>query len=321
MTEGLRAELAARGYAVVRGRDDLREAATSPWTFAERLLGARPEMLEQQPIRAVPGGRSFASTRGFTPLHSDSQLHLGAPPDAQVMACHQHAAHGGETLLLDTWALLDDLQRDDPALLQALFEVPRRIPFVFGDVYGPTVSLRGGALCFTHSPMAPAPDPLSQALDARLRAHATVVVAVRAGEVLVVDNRRMLHGRRGFDDTARSFTRLLAWLPAPLAEHPGYTAAARAVRAPDLLADESDPRVRARFGALEPTSSRARARLQTVLAMLRGVAPGVLAHHTGVPEPVLYQWRDAALRGALRSLEETDAVDVSPDCDARLGGS
>lgn len=321
MTEGLRAELAARGYAVVRGRDDLREAATSPWAFAERLLGARPEMLEQQPIRAVPGGRSFASSRGFTPLHSDSQLHLGAPPDAQVMVCHQHAAAGGETLLLDTWALLEALRREDPALHRALFEVPRRVPFVFGDVFGPTVSLRGGSLCFTHSPMTPALDALSQALDARLRAHATVELPVRAGEVLVVDNRRMLHGRRGFDDTARWFTRLLAWLPAPLGEHPQHTAAARGVRASDLLAGESDPRVLARFGVGERPHRAAQARVQTVLAMLRGVAPGLLAQQTGVPEPVLYQWRDAALRGALRSLEETDGADVSPRCDARLRGA
>lgn len=320
MTDGLRAELAARGYAVVRGRDDLREATTSPWAFAERLLGARPVMLEQQPIRAVPGGRSFASSRGFTPLHSDSQLHLGSPPDAQVMVCHQHAAAGGETLLLDTWSLLDDLRRDDPALLRALFEVPRRIPFVFGDVYGPTVSLRGGALCFTHSPMAPSPDALSQALDARLRARAKVELSVRSGEVLVVDNRRMLHGRKGFDDTARWFTRLLAWLPGPLGEHPGYTAAAGAVGPSAAVAAEADPRVRARFGVLAPPAPSAQERLEVVLALLRGVAPGLLAQQRGVPEPVLYQWRDAALRGALSSLDATDARDVSPRCDALLRG-
>jgi len=321
VTDDLRGTLGAQGYVVLHGRDDLREAAAAPWSFAERFLGVRPRMLEQQPIRAVPGGRSFASSRGFTPLHSDSQLHLGAPPDVQVMVCHQHAAAGGETLLLDTWALLDDLRRDDPALLQALLEVPRRIPFVFGDVYGPTVALRGGALAFTHSPIPPAPDALSQALAARLRARPTVALGVRAGEVLVVDNRRMLHGRKAFDDTARSFTRLLLWLPSPLAEHPGYTAMARAVTAQTspVLAG-GDPRVRARYGALAPASSRAEERLQTVMAMLRGVAPGVLAHHTGVPEPVLYQWRDAALTAALAALDEADAVDVSPDCDARLRG-
>lgn len=322
MTDDLRATLGAQGYVVLRGRDDLREAAAAPWSFAERFLGVRPRMLEQQPIRAVPGGRSFASSRGFTPLHSDSQLHLGAPPDVQVMVCHQHAAQGGETLLLDTWALLDDLRREDPALLQSLFEVPRRIPFVFGDVYGSTVALRGGALAFTHSPIPPAPDALSQSLAARLRSRPTVAVAVRAGEVLVVDNRRMLHGRKAFDDTARSFTRLLLWLPSPLTEHPGYTAMARAVAAQTspVLAGE-DPRVRARYGALAPASSRAEDRLQTVMAMLRGVAPGVLAHHTGVPEPVLYQWRDAALTAALAALDEADAVDVSPSCDAGIGGT
>ncbi|MFO0625042.1 MAG: hypothetical protein U0325_05445 [Polyangiales bacterium] len=36
------------------------------------------------------------------------------------------------------------------------------------------------------------------------------------------------------------------------------------------------------------------------------------------PQPVLYQWRDAALRGAAGALADAGADDVSPRCDALL---
>src|SRR4051812_27801311 len=58
----------------------LREsAAASPFAFAMRLLGVEPLLVERQPIRPIDGGRSFASTRADTPLHTDSQMFLGAP--------------------------------------------------------------------------------------------------------------------------------------------------------------------------------------------------------------------------------------------------
>lgn len=312
----LRATLASRGFAILPARGDLAEAASSPWVFAERLLGERPTMLERQPIRAMPGGRSFASTSRYTPLHSDSQLHLGAPPDVQIMACLRAVEAGGESLLLDTWALLDDLSRDDPALVDALFRAPRRIPFVFGDVFGATVALRGSSLAFTHSPVSPPRDAIAARLGEHLRARPADLVRVSAGEVLVVDNRRMLHGRNAFDDTRREFTRILAWLARPLGEHPGYTELARRIAPPEV--SDAPLSVRARFGAVEAPGALAADRLRVVLAMLQGAPPGVLSHREGVAEPVLYQWRDAAIAAALQALAGVEGDDVSPRCEARL---
>jgi hypothetical protein len=309
----LRAALAARGYARVVLGDVAREAALAPWPFVERLLGAAPRMVERQPIRAVPGGRSFASSQGYTPLHTDSQLFLGAPPDVQVMVCARAADSGGESLLFDGWALLDAVAREDPALHRALFDLPRRIPFVFGDVFGPTVALRGGALALTHSPMALPADPVHAAVCARLRGPTTLPVA--RGEVLVLDNRRMLHGRNAFDDTRREFVRLLAWMPAPLGAHPGHTARASQVA---RAAPSSDPAVRARFGLAPMPDAEAARRMRVVTAMLQGVAPGALAAREGVAEAVLYQWRDAALSAAAQALADAPAEDVSSRCAALL---
>jgi hypothetical protein len=128
----LNAELSEAGIAWLRAPELVDAAEREPWGAAERLLGARPLLLERQPIRAVPGGRSFSSGRMAAPFHSDSQMFLGVPPHIQVMACQRAAESGGESLYLDTWALLTRLEQHDPELCEELFTTERRFPFVFG---------------------------------------------------------------------------------------------------------------------------------------------------------------------------------------------
>lgn len=302
----LRDEVARRGYAVARMGDVARDAAMAPWSFAERLLREAPRMVERQPIRAVAGGRSFASTDVFTPLHTDSQLYLGAPPSAQVMVCARPAAQGGETHLVDAWALCESIERDDPPLFDALLRTPRRMPFVFGDVFGATLALRGGALVFTHSPMDTPRDPVAARLVTHLARSERVALRVEAGEVLVVDNHRMLHGRSAFRDAGREFVRLLVWGAAPCGDHPRYRALCAAVGASLERVEGAPLRVQAGFGELAVADDEASRRLRVVLEMLRGVPPGVLAARESVPERELYAWRDAALVGALGAVAKVD---------------
>jgi hypothetical protein len=303
---GLRADLAARPWAVVRGAGLVELAASSPAQLVERLLGRRPRMIERQSIRAVEGGRSFASSSRFTPLHTDSQLFGGAPPDLQVMACVRAAARGGESTLLDAWGLAAAIEQRDAALFADLFAVHRRIPFVFGAVHGPTLALRAGRLVFTHSPM-PATDPVSRRLDHHLAQMPPETRAIAPGEILLVDNLRALHGRQAFDGGDREFVRLLVWLPAPLARHPAFEAraATEARRVAEACAGESAETAR-RMGAPRPADPAAAARLQLVVEMLRGAAPGQLSARHRVPEPDLYRWRDAALAAALGALVEDE---------------
>ncbi len=302
----LREDLARAGFTVVAMGDDAATAAANPWRFARDLLGEEPRMVERQAIRPVAGGRSFASTDGFTPLHTDSQLFLGAPPDAQVMVCERPATRGGASLVADAWALCEAVAARDPALLAALLEKPRRIPFVFGDVFGPTLALRGGSLAFTHSPM-PSDDPVARGLVPYLEA-AVREVPVARGEVLVLDNRSVLHGRRAFADPARSFVRLLVWLRAPLRPHPGLAGRATVVAArmsAELL--EAPPSVRGRFGLAPPGAPADDPRLRAVLELLRGGAPGLIAAREGVAEAELYAWRDAAVTAAAAGLQRLEA--------------
>lgn len=277
--------VATRGYDVLPPIAGLEAdaAARDPWEVATQFFGEPPRMVERQPIKPVPQGRSFASNSAFTPLHTDSQMFGGVSPHAQLMFCAQAARDGGgTTLLLDTHALLEMIRAADPQLFQALFTHVRRIPFVFGDVEGPTVSWRAECLVFTHSPKR-VEDDIGRRLQVYLARMKVISVQVPDGHVLVVDNHRLLHGRTSFIDESRRFTRLLVWRRLGFSQNNAF----------EVLARAEGHRIQppAKSWPSEVTQQKRR----IVLEMLRGVPPGVLAQRYGVPEPQLYQWRDAAV--------------------------
>jgi gamma-butyrobetaine dioxygenase len=297
--------LRERGFACGPAPGLLARAERDPWAVARLLHREGPVwMVESHPIHPIPGGHSYAANHAETPLHTDSQSYRGLPPKLQVMLCERPAASGGQTVLIDTWPLLEQIAAADPELFAALLTRPRRIPFVFGDVIGPTVALRGDALVFTHSPMPPH-DELGRRLAPWIAAAPRIELRVAADELLLVDNHRMLHGRQAFEDPQRRFLRLLVWAPAPT-RAPAWllqrasASRERLARATKRLAPDLRERV---LGLVTPHDDR----LTIITELLRGTSPGVLARRHGIPEPELYRWRDAALRGATDALAELDS--------------
>ena len=269
--------LERHGYARCAAPGLVAAAERDPWEVARQLLG-EVQLVEAHPIHPVPHGRSFASTSGFTPLHTDSQSRRGVSPRWQVMLCARAAATGGETLLVDTWPLLERIEAEDPGLYQALLGRTRRMRFVFGDVVGPTVSLRGGGVVFTHSPVASG-DDVERGLAAWIERAPLIVLRVETDEVLVVDNHRMLHGRRAFEDRERRFLRLLVWTGVPAVAPQRLHDAAAAVHEQLARSLEGQPSVvrEAWLGAAAIADPESERRLRIVQEMLRGVSPGVLA--------------------------------------------
>lgn len=293
----LRDALAQRGYACCLAPGLAAAAERDPWAVARRLLG-NVQLVESHPIHPVPHGRSFASTSGITPLHTDSQSRRGVPPRWQIMLCTRPAASGGETLLVDTWPLLERIEAHDPPLYQALLTRTRRMRFVFGDVVGPTVSLRGGGVVFTHSPIGSG-DDVERGLAPWLERAPRIELRVEADEVMVVDNHRMLHGRRAFEDPQRRFLRLLVWTGVPAVAPKRLHAAVAAAHEQLERTLHGRPKAeREAFLGASPADPEAERRLGIVLEMLRGASPGVLARRHDVPEAELYRWRDAVLRAA-----------------------
>ncbi|MBC8072988.1 MAG: TauD/TfdA family dioxygenase [Deltaproteobacteria bacterium] len=293
----LRARLHSDGWAVVELGSHLHERVARPWSLIDGLIGAAPELLEVQPIRAVSGGRSFASSAREAPLHTDSQHWRARPPELQLTACLAAAAHGGESVLLDGHALLDGLAGSDPGLHRALLHTPRRISFVFGEVLGPSAAVRGGRFVLTHSPRPSDDDPVAERLGAAIASMSPEVISLRPGQALLLDNHRVLHGRREFDDTGRALVRVLAWLDTALGPAPSWAEQAREVEhAIDLVLHGQAAELRRRFGLEDRPELDPRAR--AVLAMSCGAPPGLLAQRYDVAEPELYRWRDALLGGA-----------------------
>jgi hypothetical protein len=309
------AELAAAGIAWIRAPQIVEAAGREPWEAAAHLLGERPELVERQPIRPVPHGRSFAAGAMAAPLHTDSQTFLGVPPHLQIMACRQAAATGGESLYLDTRPLIAAIEGEAPELFALLFDHPRRFPFYFGDFFGPTVSHRGGSLAFTHTAFPEPGDGVAAALRPFIESAAIIQVRAEAGDVLVSHNHRLLHGRRAFDGE-REFTRLLVWrreaFPSPEAWR---RLAERAAARSKAQLQDAPPAVRERFGLAQEPDPLARWRLGVVLDLLRGVPAGVLAAREGVPESQLYRWRSAALSAGLTALAAEP--DQAHDCDVK----
>ena len=193
-----------RGFAWVRAPELAEAAPREPWACAERLLGERAVLLERQPIRAVPGGRSFSSGGMAAPFHTDSQTLLGVPPHVQVMACRAAAAGGGENLYLDTWALLARLEREDPDLLARLFTTARRLPVrvrrrLRADGLDPRRQPRLHAHRPARCPTTPWPRGCGRTLDSE----PVIEVRAAAGDLVVIHNHRLLHGRRAFEDERR----------------------------------------------------------------------------------------------------------------------
>jgi gamma-butyrobetaine dioxygenase len=284
--EAPREALERVGAALLRHEGAAARASTAPWTFAEQLFGERVLLVERQPIRAVRGGRTFASSGAFTPMHTDSQAHFGVPASAQVLVCARPAASGGESTLVDAFDLVDDVAARDPELHDALFDERRTIPFYFGEVSGPTVVCRREHVFFTHGP-APGPgDALGERLQRHVDAAPRAVLRLEAGDILVVNNHRVLHGRLPFEDPAREMVRLLVWLEAPWDAPPAIARRVQREKTPS-----------------DPLASR---RLAVVLKLLRGTPPGVLSAREKIPEAVLYRWREQALRGAADALGDDD---------------
>lgn len=164
--------------------------------------------------------------------HSDQELplHTDGSGDAERvvrilgMHCESQAARGGETVLCDPFAVLGDLTLAEVDALRAPW--PRRSPHAGDDgsrfVARPILDETAGRPRFSYGyqrlllGLEAIPDAaererrraLLERLDALLR-HAATELRLADGDSIVIDNFRLLHGRRRFVDAGDAGRRLL----------------------------------------------------------------------------------------------------------------
>ena len=148
-----------------------------------------------------------AAFAGFTRLplipHTD-RSGVADPPNLLVTACGREPTTAGETILVDGRAVYWDLAQHAPDALRAL-STPRSALFGGADGYLGSVfesAERGTiAIRFRHDPLVrfgPRAAPHIPDMMAAIERHA-IRVPVRVGVGYILDNRRWLHGRLGYE--------------------------------------------------------------------------------------------------------------------------
>lgn len=159
---------------------------------------------------------NLAYTSISLPLHTDlSNQEL--PPGYQFLHCIVNNAEGGESVLADGFSICESLKQEDEQAFQLLSEHP--MPFRFHDkscdiryrhnIIGLDDSGRLMQFIF-NAHLADAPDcegalnieyyRAYQALMRKVReTEYRVELKLNAGEMMIFDNRRVLHGRNSFD--------------------------------------------------------------------------------------------------------------------------
>jgi gamma-butyrobetaine dioxygenase len=163
-----------------------------------------------------PDPNNLAYTSARLPLHTDLP-NQEVPPGYQFLHCIANEAVGGGSLFADGYAIARDLRKDEPELFRLLSDIA--IPFRFHDadadirIHAPVIRLDGAgepveirynahiaAVFDMPADIMPAYYRAWRAFMARTRQERYIVaLRLAAGEMVVFDNRRVLHGREAFD--------------------------------------------------------------------------------------------------------------------------
>ena len=204
----------AYGLSIVEGLDDDTEAGCA----VARRIGFLRETNFGLTFEVVskPDPNNLAYTSEALPLHTDL-TNQELPPGWQFLHCLANEAEGGGSVFCDGVAVAEDLAREAPDAFELLATVD--IPFRFHDagtdIRGRKTVIRRGRdgrveeICFNAHladilDIDPAIMPDYYAAYRRLMQMTRdpaylVTLKLKAGEMVVFDNRRVLHGRAAFD--------------------------------------------------------------------------------------------------------------------------
>jgi gamma-butyrobetaine dioxygenase len=207
-------QTAAYGLSLVDGLDNRTEAGVE---VAQRIGFLRETNFgETFEVVSKPDPNNLAYTAVTLPLHTDLP-NQEVPPGFQFLHCLANEAAGGGSLFADGFALAEDFRAEAPEAFRLLSEVA--IPFRFHDrdadirTHAPVITLdRMGAVSEIrwNAHIAASFDMPADMMPAYYGAYRKFMAMTRdaayqitfklaAGEMIVFDNRRVLHGREAFD--------------------------------------------------------------------------------------------------------------------------
>ena len=166
-------------------------------------------------VRAVPEPENLAYSDQGLGLHTDNPYREPVP-GFQALHVLVAAPDGGESLFADGFALAEQLRQEDPAAFELLARTP--VPFAYRSrnaalsAERPLIQLscRGEVIAVHYNNRSIQPLPLAaEAAERYYRAYRQFALLLkeprfmlrfmmRAGDLVVFDNQRILHGRTGF---------------------------------------------------------------------------------------------------------------------------
>lgn len=204
----------ATGLSIVEGLADSVEAGMD---VARRISFLRETNFGTTfAVQSRPQPNNLAYTADSLPLHTDLP-NQELPPGFQFLHCLANDAEGGESIFADGVAIAEDLRREEPEAFALLSQ--QSVPFRFHDDGADirrrqtVITLdRDGAVsevCY-NAHIAGVFDMAPEVIEPYYRAYRrfmemtrdpqrVIALKLGAGEMVVFDNRRMLHGRAAFD--------------------------------------------------------------------------------------------------------------------------
>ncbi len=145
--------------------------------------------------------------------HTDNPYRL-SPPEIQVLHCLTKGGQGGQSLLVDGLAVIEALKTQAPEDYDLLTSVPARFAWSDGDTFleaeAPVISAERirynprsfQSVCVDDPARRDAWLAAFERLGQRFEAPAAALAFdMTAGDMVLMDNRRVLHGRTAFDAT------------------------------------------------------------------------------------------------------------------------
>lgn len=207
-------DLARYGLALARNMPSTNEAVVET---AERIGYLRRTNFGLTfDVRSVPKPSNQAYTADALPLHTDLPNHE-TPPGYQFLHCLNNESSGGESIFVDGFRVLEDIRENAPEAFELLAN--QQIPFRFHDddydirEHRPVISLNylGEVTELKYNAhLADIFDLPEDVMHEYYLAYRLLMRQLRdprymiqlrlgGGDMVVFDNRRVLHGRRQFD--------------------------------------------------------------------------------------------------------------------------
>jgi hypothetical protein len=191
ITSTIEAEISEKGYAIIRYPDSKNK---------EEILASLGEIIQTTEIRENPKSSRLLASNQPMDFHTDHNA-------ANFIAwqCNSQSAKGGESLLFDTRHILARLSESTLSLLQEISVQTHKV--FYGDklsipLLSPTDDEAVFAVYYASWLIGSQADiKHTRALEKfqqELLEAAPLEILLSEGDMLVIDNHRMLHGRAGF---------------------------------------------------------------------------------------------------------------------------